>query len=65
MSNCLKDRSFKFSLIKQAKILKSNRGIRKLGISSPRDQVVQKVTAMVLKEIYESKFFKQFLWTQI
>ena len=56
VSRCLKDHSFKFKPIRQVEIPKPNGGIRKLGIPSPRDKVVQKVMTMALEEIYEPKF---------
>jgi hypothetical protein len=56
VSKSLKDHSFKFKPIRRVEIPKSNGGIRKLGIPSPRDKVIQKVIAMALEEIYEPKF---------
>jgi group II intron reverse transcriptase/maturase len=56
VSNSLKDHSFKFKPIRRVEIAKPNGGIRKLGIPSPRDKVIQKVMAMALEEIYEPKF---------
>ena len=56
VSNNLKDHSFKFKPIKRVEIPKSNGGVRKLGIPTPRDKVIQKVMAMALEEIYEPKF---------
>ena len=56
VSKSLKDHSFKFKPIRRVGIPKPNGGIRKLGIPSPRDKVVQKVMTMALEEIYESKF---------
>jgi group II intron reverse transcriptase/maturase len=58
LSNCLKNHSFKFKPIRQVEMSKPNGGIRKLGIPSSRDKVVQKVMAMALEEIYEPKFLK-------
>jgi len=58
VSKSLKDHSFKFKPIRQVEIPKPNGGIRKLGIPSPRDKVIQKVIAMALEEIYEPKFLK-------
>lgn len=56
VSKSLKDHSFKFKPIRRIEIPKPNGGIRKLGIPSPRDKVIQKVIAMALEEIYEPKF---------
>ena len=56
VSNNLKDHSFKFKPIRRVEIPKSNGGVRKLGIPSLRDKVIQKVMAMALEEIYEPKF---------
>lgn len=56
VSKSLKDHSFKFKPIRRVEIPKPNGGIRKLGIPSLRDKVVQKVMTMALEEIYESKF---------
>jgi len=56
VSKSLKDHSFKFKPIRIIEIPKPNDGIRKLGISSPRYNVIQKVMAMALEKIYEPKF---------
>lgn len=56
VSKSLKDHSFKFEPIRRVKIPKPNGGIRKLGVPSSRDKVIQKVIAMALEEIYEPKF---------
>nr|YP_009485446.1 cox1I1a maturase [Halamphora coffeaeformis]AVR57510.1 cox1I1a maturase [Halamphora coffeaeformis] len=56
VSKSLKDHSFKFKPIRLVEIPKPNGGIRRLGISSPRDKVIQKVMAIALEEIYEVKF---------
>ena len=56
VSKSLKDHSFTFKPIRRVEITKSGGGIRKLGIPSPRDKVIQKVMAMTLEEIYETKF---------
>lgn len=56
VSKSLKDHSFKFKPIGWVEIPKPKGGIRKLGIPSPRDKVIQKVMAMTLEEIYEPKF---------
>lgn len=56
VSKSLKDHSFRFKPIRRVEIPKHNGGIRKLGIPSPRDKVIQKVMAMALEEIYEPKF---------
>ena len=56
VSESLKDHSFKFKPIRRVEILKPDGGIRKLGIPSPRDKVIQKVMTMTLEEIYEPKF---------
>lgn len=52
----LKDHSFKFKPIRRVEIPKPNGSTRQLGIPSPRDKVIQKVMAMSLEEIYETKF---------
>ena len=56
VSNSLEDHSFQFKPIRQVEIPKPNGSIRKLGIPSPRDKVIQKVMTMALEEIYEPKF---------
>jgi group II intron reverse transcriptase/maturase len=56
LSRKLKDHSFKFKPIRRVEVPKPNGGIRQLGIPSPRDKVIQKVIAMALEEIYETKF---------
>lgn len=56
VSKSLKDHSFKFKPIRRVEIPKPDGGIRKLGIPSPRDKVIQKVMTMALEEIYEPKF---------
>jgi len=56
VSKSLKDHSFKFKPIRRIEIPKPNGGIRKLGIPSLRDKVIQKVITMALEEIYEPKF---------
>lgn len=56
VSKSLKDHSFKFKPITRVKIPKSNGDIQKLNKPNSRDRVVQKVMAMTLEEIYESKF---------
>jgi len=56
VSKSLKDHSFKFKPIRRVEISKPNGGIRKLGIPSPRDKVIQKVMSMTLEEIYEPIF---------
>jgi group II intron reverse transcriptase/maturase len=56
VSKSLKDHSFKFKPIRRIEIPKPDGSTRLLGILNPRDKVVQKVMAMALEEIYESKF---------
>jgi group II intron reverse transcriptase/maturase len=56
VSKSLKDHSFKFKPIRRVVMPKPNGGIRQLGIPSPRDKVIQKIMAMTLEEIYETKF---------
>ena len=56
LSRKLKDHSFKFKPIRRVEILKPNSGTCQLGIPSSRDKVIQKVMAMTLEEIYETKF---------
>lgn len=56
VSKSLKDHTFTFKPIRRVEIPKTNGGIRKLGIPGPRDKVIQKVMAMTLEEIYETKF---------
>lgn len=56
VSKSLKDHSFKFKPIRRVEIPKPNGGIRQFGVPSFRDKVIQKVMAMALEEIYETKF---------
>lgn len=48
---------FQFSPVRQVKITKAEKGkFRKLGVGSPREQIVQKALAILLEAIYEPQF---------
>jgi len=57
LTQSLKDHSFRFKPIKKISIPKKDGGSRIIGISGPRDKIVQKAASLLLEQIYEKDIF--------
>lgn len=54
--NSLRNESFKFSNVRKVDIPKPKGGFRTLGVTSPKDKLVQEVIRIILEHIYEPIF---------